>query len=56
MADAKICMSCAWRADCQKKFSISKKARFCPEYTKDLSLKEGKDNSSGKKEPEQKRS
>lgn len=40
MADARICLVCAWRGDCQRKFSISKHARYCPEFSRDLSIKE----------------
>jgi|YelNatPaOPRAMG01_1025707.scaffolds.fasta_scaffold112908_2 hypothetical protein len=40
MADARLCLVCAWRADCQKKYSISKNARYCPEFSRDLSIKE----------------
>lgn len=31
------CAICAWRATCNKKFSISDPSR-CPEYTRDLTL------------------
>jgi hypothetical protein len=35
-----ICVVCAWRADCLKKFSFqSAGGRRCPDYTRDLSLK-----------------
>ncbi len=42
--EAKSCLTCAWRVDCQKRFSaitdISNNVR-CSDYTRDLSLKEG---------------
>jgi len=34
-----ICAVCAWRATCQKKFSISGKDIRCPDFVRDLSLK-----------------
>ncbi len=34
-----ICAVCAWRATCQKKFSISGKDMRCPDFVRDLSLK-----------------
>jgi hypothetical protein len=34
-----ICAICAWRATCQKKFSISGKDTNCPDFSKDLSIK-----------------
>ena len=37
-----ICAICAWRADCQKKFSVSGKDLRCPDFVKDVSLPEGK--------------
>ncbi len=38
-----ICIVCAWRADCQKKFSISGKDMRCPDFVRDLSLPEEKE-------------
>jgi hypothetical protein len=37
-----ICAICAWRATCQKKFSVSGRDVRCADYVKDLSLKEEK--------------
>lgn len=41
-----ICVVCAWRATCQKKFAISGKNIRCPDFVRDVGLKE----ESGKKE------
>jgi hypothetical protein len=39
MAEAKLCVVCAWRENCQKKYSISKQAGAnCPDFSRDLSL------------------
>ena len=35
-----ICIVCAWRQDCQKKFSISGKDIRCPDFVKDLLIKD----------------
>lgn len=35
-----ICAMCAWRATCQKKFSVSGKDIRCPDFVKDLEIKE----------------
>lgn len=35
-----ICILCAWRENCQKKFSVSGKDMRCPDFVKDLSIKE----------------
>ncbi len=35
---ADICVVCAWRADCQKKFSVSGRDIRCPDFVRDLSL------------------
>jgi Uma2 family endonuclease len=37
---ADICVVCAWRADCQKKFSISGRDMRCPDFVRDVSLPE----------------
>ncbi len=39
-----ICVVCAWRADCQKKFSISGKDIRCPDFIRDVSLPEEKES------------
>lgn len=37
-----LCVVCAWRKDCQKKFLKSKDVSFrCLEFAKDLSIKNG---------------
>jgi hypothetical protein len=33
-----ICIVCAWRADCKKKFSVSGRDIRCPDFVRDLSL------------------
>ncbi|MDO8281390.1 MAG: hypothetical protein Q7U10_01985 [Thermodesulfovibrionia bacterium] len=35
-----ICAVCAWRADCNKKFSISGKDFRCADFSRDISIKE----------------
>ena len=35
--EASICLVCAWRADCVKKYSFT--GQHCLEYTRDLTLK-----------------
>lgn len=37
-----ICVVCAWRASCQKKFSISGRNIRCPDFVRDVSLQEEK--------------
>ncbi|MCK4910456.1 MAG: hypothetical protein KAR83_02390 [Thermodesulfovibrionales bacterium] len=34
-----ICVVCAWRATCQKKFSISGRDMRCPDFSRDVTLK-----------------
>ena len=41
-----ICIICAWRVNCQKKFSM-KAGRRCSDFSKDLTIK---DNPEEKKE------
>jgi len=35
-----ICAVCAWRVDCKKKFSISGRDIRCPDFSRDLTIKE----------------
>lgn len=41
MSDKKeLCAVCAWRAACQKQFSM-KAGQRCPDFSRDLTIKEG---------------
>lgn len=35
-----ICSVCAWRGTCQKKFSVSGKDLKCPDFCRDVTIKE----------------
>jgi hypothetical protein len=35
-----ICAICAWRATCQKKFSVSGRDMRCAEFVRDVTIKE----------------
>ncbi len=35
-----ICAICAWRATCQKKFSVSGRSMYCPDFVRDVTIKE----------------
>ncbi|OGW38166.1 MAG: hypothetical protein A2Y97_01590 [Nitrospirae bacterium RBG_13_39_12] len=35
-----ICATCAWRATCQKKFSVSGRDMRCAEFVRDVTIKE----------------
>ncbi len=43
-----ICAICAWKATCQKKFSLSGKDIKCPDFVKDVSIKNEKKDDSQK--------
>lgn len=46
---ASLCIVCAWRKDCQKKFSRSKDVSFrCAEFTRDMTI--GREKADDKKE------
>lgn len=34
------CILCAWRENCQKKFSVSGKDIRCPDFARDLNIKD----------------
>lgn len=38
-AEIEICTVCAWRATCQKKFSLSGRDIHCPDFTRDVCIK-----------------
>lgn len=38
-AEKNICVICAWREHCQKRFSLPAGAN-CPDYTRDVTIKE----------------
>ena len=43
-----ICAVCAWRIGCQKKFSISGKDMRCPDFVRDISIKDEKEDKQGR--------
>jgi len=49
-----ICAVCAWRETCQKKFSVSGKDMRCPEFVKDVTIKEEPEKKEEDKEKEKK--
>ena len=50
MSSTLICAICAWRATCQKKFSVSGKDVRCAEFVKDVMIKEEKEKETEEKE------
>lgn len=48
----KLCVNCAWRENCAKKFSMDSSAMHCPDYTEDIALRKRDEDkgSPGKKE------
>ena len=50
MSSTVICAICAWRATCQKKFSVSGKDVRCAEFVKDVMIKEEKEKETEEKE------
>jgi len=53
MKSKEICALCAWRENCQKRFSVSGRDIRCPDFVRDLSIKEkghsGEKEEAGKK-------
>ncbi len=41
--ERKLCVICAWRENCKKKFSLGNQLH-CPDFVKDLSIKGEKEN------------
>jgi hypothetical protein len=50
MSSTLICTICAWRATCQKKFSVSGKDMRCAEFVKDVLIKEPEEEETEEKE------
>ena len=48
------CVICAWRENCQKKFSVSGKNIKCPDFARDFSIKDDK-SAEDKQEGEKKK-
>ncbi len=46
--ERKLCVICAWRENCQKKFKIEGNVH-CPDFVKDLTIKEEKDETETEK-------
>ncbi|GAB4303738.1 MAG: hypothetical protein Fur0034_20020 [Desulfuromonadia bacterium] len=40
MTSTQRCVVCAWRQTCAKKFSVPDGGARCPDFTRDVSLKE----------------
>lgn len=52
-ATQRYCAICAWRANCQKKFSVSTDAAgqvHCPDYSRDMTIKDKDIEEARKKE------
>lgn len=43
-ASVEICAICAWRAGCQKKFSMSGRDMRCPDFVRDIAVREEKED------------
>jgi hypothetical protein len=39
-SEVDVCAVCAWRGTCQKKFSISGKDIHCPDFVRDITIRE----------------
>jgi len=57
MEDAKtICVVCAWRLTCNKKFSMDGATTTrCPEFTRDITLKESEQEKEARAEHKEKK-
>ncbi len=53
-AEKRYCVICAWRVSCQKRFSVGTDAVgnvHCPDYSRDLSIKDKDIEEAIKKDP-----
>ena len=42
------CVVCAWRENCAKKFRVTDGGAHCPDFTRDVTIKDVPDNDSSK--------
>jgi len=49
-----ICAVCAWRATCQKKFSVSGRDMRCADFARDVTIKNKKEEKEEKKKEQKK--
>ena len=42
-AQRQFCVVCAWRENCAKKFSVADGGAHCPDFTRDVSIKDVSD-------------
>ena len=49
--ERKLCVTCAWRENCQKKYSLEGNLH-CPDFVKDLTIKEEESNERENQEPD----
>jgi hypothetical protein len=54
-SSTEICVICAWRASCQKKFSVSGRSLRCPDFVRDLSLSKNEEEEETEKSNEHKK-
>lgn len=47
------CAVCAWRENCSKRFSIPDNGSRCPDYSRDVSIKEVPENENSPDQKEQ---
>jgi hypothetical protein len=52
--DRALCAICAWRGDCNKKF-MQGSGVYCPDYTRDLTIRESAPEEVEVKEPTNKK-
>jgi len=53
MSERKYCAICAWRGNCQKRFSVSTNAQgfvHCPDYSRDMSIRDNEIDEAVKKD------
>jgi hypothetical protein len=43
MSTVQSCLLCAWRANCAKRFCVSDGGSRCPDFSRDVSIKQSAD-------------
>ncbi|ABQ26484.1 hypothetical protein Gura_2305 [Geotalea uraniireducens Rf4] len=53
--ERQFCAICAWRENCAKKFSVPDGGAHCPDFTRDISLRDDRTSKDSDKSNEDKR-
>lgn len=51
MTTVQNCLLCAWREQCAKRFRVSDGGAHCPDFSRDVAIKQTPDSGTDKEQP-----